>query len=259
MPIDRDPRVNVLGVGVHATNMDRATSFLLDAARDRLGGYVCVTGVHGVMESQRDESLRVLQNHSLLTVPDGMPMTWVGRLRGHKRMNRVYGPALMLRIFDESAALGLTHFLLGGGQGVVEALADAMRSRNPSTRILGLHTPPFRPLSDAEESALVDELKRLAPSYCWVGLSTPKQERLAARLSRLVPGTVFLAVGAAFDLNAGLLRQAPSWMQRSGLEWLFRLGVEPRRLWRRYLGNNPAFVWRIFVQFVTHDRSAKPL
>jgi N-acetylglucosaminyldiphosphoundecaprenol N-acetyl-beta-D-mannosaminyltransferase len=208
-------------------------------------GYVCVTGVHGVMESQRDEALRQIHNRSTLTTPDGVPMVWAGRWAHAPNMGRVYGPDLMLAVLERAAAEGWTSFFYGGGDGVADELASQMRSRFPGLEVVGTHTPPFRPLTPEEDAAVIEQIRRRRPDLIWVGLSTPKQERwMADHVGRLDKG-LMCGVGAAFDINAGLLAQAPQWMQRSGLEWLFRLLVEPRRLWKRYLSNNPRFVWRI--------------
>ncbi|MHB1329545.1 MAG: WecB/TagA/CpsF family glycosyltransferase [Gemmatimonadales bacterium] len=239
--------------------MEAAVSRIVEAASEERGGYVCVTGVHGIMESQRDESLRRIHNASLLTTPDGMPTVWVGRLRGHGAMRRVYGPSLMLEVCRRSVANQHSHYLFGGGDGVVDLLQDALERKFAGIRVVGKHTPPFRPLNEEEEHRLLQSLMELRPQYCWVGLSTPKQERFAARMAQMVPSTVFLCVGAAFDMNAGLLRQAPAIMQSMGLEWLFRLAVEPRRLWRRYLRNNPAFMARIAWNAATRWRYLRPL
>ena len=228
---------------------------IIAAGRNRTGGYVCVTGVHGVMESQRDGSLRDIQNGSMLTTPDGMPTVWVGRFQGFRSMRRVYGPDLMLKICDEARAVDHVHFLFGGGVGVAEALQQRLAIKYPGIRIAGAETPPFRPLSPTEEAQLASRLEAHGVHYCWIGLSTPKQERLASRLSRLRPQTVFLGVGAAFDMNAGLLAQAPTWMQRAGLEWLFRPLAEPRRLWKRYFRNNPEFLARMMWQVLRRGRS----
>lgn len=241
----------MLGVGVDAVNMEGAVQRIIAAASARSGGYVCVTGVHGVMESQRDATLLEIQNRSMLTVPDGMPMVWMGRLQGFSKMKRVYGPDLMLRVCEAGLPLRHRHFFYGGGNGVAEQLSRSLVARYPGLHVAGCATPPFRALSDAELDDVAARLNRDQVEFVWIGLSTPKQERLAARLSALVPRSVFLGVGAAFDMNAGLLAQAPSWMQASGLEWLFRLLAEPRRLWRRYLRNNPEFIVRAALQLLS--------
>lgn len=241
-------RVNVLGVGVSVLNLDRAVDVLREAVASGRRGYVCVTGVHGVMEAQSDPDLRRIHNESLLTTPDGMPMVWLGRRAGHAAMDRVYGPDLMERVFEWSQGSGATHYFFGGNTGVAAELKQRLEARYPGVRIVGYETPPFRPLLPHEEDELVVRMKELRPDFFWVGLSTPKQERfMATYLPRLSVG-VMLGVGAAFDFHAGRVAQAPRWIQRSGFEWLYRLACEPRRLWRRYLSNNPRFVWRVMMQ-----------
>lgn len=242
------PRVNVLGVGISVLNLETAVATLAGAVREGRRGYVCVTGVHGVIESQSDEALRRIHNASLLTTPDGMPMVWLGRHAGHRSMDRVYGPDLMERVFAWSQGSGATHFFYGGNTGVAEELKGRLEARFPGIRVVGTYTPPFRPLTAGEEAALVERVAALRPDFFWVGLSTPKQERfMAAYLPRLET-KVMLGVGAAFDFHAGRVDQAPRWIQRSGFEWLYRLAKEPRRLWKRYLRNNPLFLWKIAGQ-----------
>ena len=241
-------RVNVLGVGIDALNMATAVERITRAATEGPGGYVCVTGVHGVMEAQRDSRLRQILNASLATTPDGMPMVWLGRMAGYRSMTRVYGPDLMLELCSASVARGLTHFLYGGTADVTAELSHRLRERFPGIRIVGSYAPPFRALSDDEERRLVTLLHDLRPDYLWVGLSTPKQERFMAQYQGRLPARVMLGVGAAFDMHSGRTKQAPRWMQRNGLEWLFRMLHEPRRLFKRYARNNPAFVLRVLEQ-----------
>ncbi|RPI98937.1 MAG: glycosyltransferase [Chloroflexi bacterium] len=242
------PRVNVLGVGVSALNLERASSAIAQALAGKTKGYVCVTGVHGVSEARADSAFRAILNNSFLNTPDGMPMVWMGRLQGFEQMDRVYGPDLMLRLCELSVSRGFSHFFYGGAEGVAAQLAAQLTRRFPGLRVAGTYTPPFRALTSDEVSALTSLVGRLKPDLFWVGLSTPKQERFMAEFYRKLDATIFLGVGAAFDFHAGRIRQAPRWMQRSGLEWLFRLGCEPRRLWKRYLKNNPLFVLRAFAQ-----------
>jgi N-acetylglucosaminyldiphosphoundecaprenol N-acetyl-beta-D-mannosaminyltransferase len=177
-----------------------------------------------------------------------MPMSWVGWIQGFKEMDRVYGPDLMLKVTDMSVERGLTHFYCGGKAGVADLLAEKMVNRFPSLRIVGTYCPPFRPLNQEELASLKKRLLDLKPDFIWIGLSTPKQEQFAAQMLQELGCGLFLAVGAAFDFHAGLVSQAPGWMQRSGLEWFYRLCTEPRRLWKRYLVNNPLFLFRIFCQ-----------
>lgn len=247
---DLTQRVNVLGVAVSAITMADALARIDQWIATQSYAYVCVTGVHGVMESQHDPALRDIHNQAGLVTPDGMPLVWLSRLRGHPHVERVYGPDLMLACCAASIGKGYRHFLYGGGPGVPERLADRLMARFPGLKVVGTWSPPFRELTSSEEQDVVSRIAATRPDIVWVGLSTPKQERWMARFVSRVPAAVLIGVGAAFDLHAGLKKQAPRWLQRAGLEWLFRLSTEPRRLWRRYLVNNPAFVWRILLQSI---------
>jgi N-acetylglucosaminyldiphosphoundecaprenol N-acetyl-beta-D-mannosaminyltransferase len=242
------PRVNILGVGVSAINLSLATKLILEAVRLGRKSYVAVTGVHGVSAAQSDLQFRGILNSAFLNTPDGMPMSWVGRLCGFKNMDRVYGPDLMLSLCAATTDGSIRHFFYGGMPGVADELAETLAARFPGISICGTYTPPFRSLKIDEERELVRLLERTQPHIFWVGLSTPKQERFMAAYLDKLPITVMIGVGAAFDIHSGRVRQAPFWVQRSGLEWLFRLAQEPRRLWKRYLLNNPLFVMRILAQ-----------
>lgn len=239
------PRVDVLGVHVSALSMTKSVDEIARWIAQGQRHYVCVTGVHGVMASQDDAELRDIHNASGLTTTDGMPLVWACRWAGVTTTTRVYGPDLMLAVCERAAAAGWRSFLYGGAEGVPEELSERLRARFPALRVVGTYSPPFRPLTDAEEHEVAERINASRAELVWVGLSTPKQERWMARMRDRLDAPVLLGVGAAFDIHAGRLRQAPPWMQRRGLEWAFRLGVEPRRLWRRYLSNNPRFVARI--------------
>ena len=241
-------RVDVLGVGVSTVDMETTLATITSWIESREPHYVCVTGVHGVMESVRDHELRRIHNQSGLTLPDGMPMVWCAHWAGAKNVERVSGPDMMLRLAELAAINGWASFLYGGGEGVADALAKRLGNDYPGFRTVGTHSPPFRDLTRDEDQQIVEMINAAGPDLIWVGLSTPKQERwMASHVDRL-KASVLLGVGAAFDINAGLVPRAPNWMQRSGLEWLYRLRVEPRRLWRRYLRNNPAFVSRVLLR-----------
>jgi len=244
-------KVNVLGVGVSVLDQDRAREFLFDALRQGKRGYVTVTGVHGVSEAQKDDGLREIFNRALLVTPDGMPMVWMGKMQGHPTIKRVYGPDLMLNLCEHSVAQGLSHFLYGGVPGVAEELRANLQERFPEIRVVGTFTPPFRRLNDSELHDLQAMVQGTRPDFFWVGLSTPTQERfMAQHLSVLPEAKIFIGVGAAFDLLIGRVRQAPPSLQKAGLEWLFRLTQEPKRLWKRYLVNNPLFVLRASAQLL---------
>jgi N-acetylglucosaminyldiphosphoundecaprenol N-acetyl-beta-D-mannosaminyltransferase len=245
----RPPLANVLGVGISAVNMAEALRRSDCALREGGKGYICVTGVHGVMESQRDAALREVLNRAFLCLPDGMPTVWVGHLQGHRTMSRVYGPDFMLQLCRLSARHNARHFLCGGKRGVVEKLRGRLEILIPAINIVGTYTPPFRPLTPREEKELSARINECRPDIVWVGLSTPKQERFMARYIERFDTRLMIGVGAAFDIHAGLLADAPQWVKNCGLQWLDRLCREPRRLWRRYLANNPLFLWDIALQF----------
>ena len=239
----------MLGVGISVLDQQRAREFLFAAVREGRRGYVAVTGVHGVSEAQTDSELMQILNAALLCTPDGMPLVWMGRLQGHGSIKRVYGPDLMLNLCEHSVAAGLTHFFYGGNEGVADELARTLTARFPGLRVVGTYSPPFRRLNADELAALQQQVRATRPDFFWVGLSTPKQERFMAEHLALLPeARILIGVGAAFDLLTGRVRQAPRWMQRSGLEWFFRWTQEPRRLTRRYFVNNPLFVMRAAAQ-----------
>ncbi len=250
-------RTNVLGVGISHLDLSLATSLCQEFVQKPANlGYVTVTGVHGVMESQRDPELLKIHNQSFLSTPDGMPMVWLARLDGYSSMDRVYGPDLMLKISKESPEREQTHYYFGGAEGVASKLKLALQDKFSALNVVGLYEPPFRPLNEKEEQHLVAELHRLQPHYFWVGLSTPKQERFMADFQLKYPdltkdwphGMLMFGVGAAFDFHAGLVSQAPRFIQRSGMEWFYRLCMEPKRLWKRYTSNNSRFLIAIAAQ-----------
>jgi N-acetylglucosaminyldiphosphoundecaprenol N-acetyl-beta-D-mannosaminyltransferase len=240
---------NVLGVSVHAVDMINAVSIIESAIAARRHGYVCVTGVHGVMEAQKDSQFRSILNHALLVTPDGTPMVWVGRFQGLRHMRRVFGPDLMIQLCERSVSMGYRHFLYGGEAGVAEALAQRLSARFPGVQIVGTYTPPFRPLTQNERTSVQQRIIAAKADIVWIGLSTPKQERFMADNWQHIPA-LLIGVGAAFDLHTGRIRDAPQWMKLAGLQWFHRLCQDPQRLWKRYLTNNPKFLWRISFQLL---------
>lgn len=241
-------RTNVLGVGVSAINLALAVDVIDQWIEAQTPNYVCVTGVHGIMECQSDAILCQIHNKAGLVTPDGMPLVWLSKLAGQRHVERVYGPDLMLAFCQRSVAKNYRHFLYGSSDAVLAQLAASLRQRVAGINIVGSYSPPFRPLSAEEDQVIVERINDAAPDVVWVGLSTPKQEQwMAAHIGRL-SAPALVGVGAAFDFHAGTKQQAPYWMQRSGLEWFFRLVTEPRRLWRRYLYNNPRFIWSVCLQ-----------
>ncbi len=241
-------RVNVLGIGITVLNLRTALDAIADAVRERRKGYICITGVHGVMEAQDEPAFKNILNGAFLCTPDGMPMVWAGKLAGHREMSRVYGPDLMLDVCAWSETSGCRHFFYGGADGVAELLAQKLNLKFPKLKVAGTFTPPFRKLTTDEENGLSEQIRAAQPDILWVGLSTPKQEKFMAEFLPKLDVTLMIGVGAAFDFHSGRVRQAPPWMQRSGLEWFYRLCCEPRRLAKRYLRNNPLFILNFFLQ-----------
>lgn len=250
MPLSHDICVNVLGVGVDAVDIVRASTACAELIASRGRGYVCVTGVHGVMEAQGDLEFRTILNRSFLTVPDGMPLVWIGRLRGYRAIRRTYGPEFMMEFCRHSVERKYRHFLYGGKAGVADELALRLRQRLPGLQIVGTYTPPFRPLNADEERDLFAQVTACKPDVIWVGLSTPKQEKFMAQYISRLDTNLLVGVGAAFDVHTGNIKDAPGWMKSAGLQWLHRLFQEPRRLWKRYLFNNPRFLLQIVLQLV---------
>lgn len=243
-------RVNILGVAISAINPEIAIETIeswIDAREHR---YVCVTGVHGVMESQKSELLRRIHNQAGLVTPDGMPLVWLSRIKGYPLVKRVYGPDLMLALCARSAITGHRHYFYGGAANVPDQLAATLSDKFPGLQIAGVYSPPFRPLYEAEKEHVTRIIDRSNTDVVWVGLGTPKQEKWMAEFLHRMHAPVLIGVGAAFDFLTGRKTQAPSWMQHMGLEWLFRLLSEPRRLWQRYLYNNPVFIFRIIEQML---------
>lgn len=238
-------RVNILGVGVSAVNMDQALERLDRWIADGERQYVCVCPVHSIMECRRSEAVRAIFNSAGMVTPDGMPVVWVARWSGHPQVGRVYGPDLMLAVLGRQRH---RHFFYGGGPGVAKRLAESMKGRFPQVDIAGVLEPPFAPLDQLCTPEAARAINDSRPDVVWVGMSSPKQDRWMAQMRPLLDAPVLIAVGAAFDFHTGAVRQAPLWMQRSGLEWLFRLALEPRRLWRRYLVDNPWFLWELALQ-----------
>lgn len=247
----------VLGVRVDALQIPDAIAHMEEWIRSREKcHFIAVTGMHGVTEAQHDSEFKQVLNSADLVVPDGMPLVWLARLRGHKIKRRVYGPELMLTFFEATANKGYRHFFYGGAPSIAERLAESLQKRFPGTIVAGTFCPPFRPLTPEEDSEVVEMINRAAPDVVWVGLSTPKQEHwmYEHRAGFNVP--VLMGVGAAFDINAGMKKQAPAWMREHGFEWLFRLLQEPRRLAHRYLVYGSQFIFWVTLELLGVRKSA---
>jgi len=235
-------QLDVLGVRVSAVDIIRATDEINRWVRQGYRSYVTLTGVHGVMESVRNEDVRRAHNSAGLVLPDGMPLVWLLWQGGFAFADHITGRDLMLALFDRFQQAGYRHFLYGATQQTLELLMNNIHQRFSAANVVGAHAPPFRPAGADEDEAVIEAINASAADIVWVGLSTPKQELWMARHRHLLSAPVLVGVGAAFDFHAGLLRSAPLWLQNAGLEWAFRMAIEPQRLAKRYLRNNPAFL-----------------
>ena len=244
------PNFQVLGVRVHAVQMSESIERLCSWIRksQSITRFVAVTGMHGIAESRVDRDFWKVLNAADLVVPDGMPLVWLARIKGYALRHRVCGSELMDG-FCEVTRSAHRHFFYGGAPGVAEAVANALHEKYGIV-VAGTYTPPFRPLTAAEEEELASRVERASPDVLWVGLSTPKQEKWMYEHRHKLRVPVMLGVGAAFNMNSGNLRRAPRWMRDSGLEWLFRLLSEPRRLWKRYLITIPIAVWFVGLELL---------
>jgi N-acetylglucosaminyldiphosphoundecaprenol N-acetyl-beta-D-mannosaminyltransferase len=247
------PDVDVLGVPLALTDYERTVEWM-DATIAACGrGYICVAAVHTVMACQEDDELRAAVLGSSLTVPDGQPLVWAMNALGHELPHRVYGPDLMARYCEHAASTGARMFLYGGrDQDALVRLGLNLRAKHPGLNIVGGYVPPFRPLTAEEEDAVINEINESGADVVWVGIGVPKQEKWMASMRDRLDAPVLVGVGAAFDFHAGLVPQAPGWMQKMGLEWAYRLAQEPRRLWKRYLRYNPRFVIGFLRQWLRH-------
>src|ERR1700677_828547 len=243
------PCANVLGVRVSAIDLESAVDLSDQWIRSGRGhGYICATGVHGVMEARADSAVRRVLNRALMNVPDGMPMSWVGHLQGFRNMDRVFGPDLMMAMCRLSVKRGYRNFLYGGKPGVAALLGETLQKKIPGLQVVGTYTPPFRNMTSMEENEFLTKVRESRPHILWVGLSTPKQERFMAQYVNYLGVPLIYGVGAAFDFHTGAIRDSSALVKRLGLQWLHRLIQDPRHLWKRYLRSNPAFLLHIALQ-----------
>ncbi|MBV9267575.1 MAG: WecB/TagA/CpsF family glycosyltransferase [Acidobacteriaceae bacterium] len=239
----------ILGMKVSRTDYQHASSLILSWAKQKLSRYVCVATVNNVMEAFDSEKFQTVMNQADLVTPDGMPVVWALRCLGRKNATRVYGPDLTHVLLEKAAAAGVPVGFYGAAPEVLQRLVEQVQRQYPQLRVVYAFSPPFRPLSAAEDEEIVRAINGSGAAILFIGLNTPKQDNwMAAHRDKV--RAVMLGVGAAFDFLAGTKPQAPRWMMAVGLEWLFRLAVEPRRLWKRYLKHNPRFVLFFAMQLL---------
>lgn len=235
---------NVLGLGVSALSLAQTCAAVVATRGTLRRGYICHGTAHGFTLAQSDPALKAAYRSAWLTTPDGMPLVWLGP----PGTERVYGPDLLLAVCDAGRTSGLRHYFYGGAPGVADNLRAKLTARFPGLEVVGTSSPPYRPPTAEETAAFRAAITRLRPDVIWIGLGTPKQETFMAAHASSLDAAVLIGVGAAFDFHSGRVRQAPRWLQRSGLEWFFRLCTEPRRLAARYLVTNPLFVLHVLAQ-----------
>ena len=232
----------ILKTKINVTNMEETLQYIIGNLEELRGKYICVSNVHTTVMSYEDEEYRKIQNEAAMALPDGKPLSVVSRMRGFQEAQKVSGPDLMPEVFRISEEKGYTHYFYGATEETLDKLKDALHKRYPKLKVVGMYSPPFRPLTEKEDAEIVRGINEAAPDFIWVGLGAPKQERWMYAHRGKMCG-VMLGVGAGFDFHAGTIKRAPLWMQKSGLEWLFRLTQDPNRLFKRYAVTNIKFLW----------------
>ncbi len=254
----RSSKRSVIGIFIDAVNYDSAVEFVIRAAKEKRGAAISAVAVHGLMTGVLDCEQKFRLNRFDLLVPDGQPVRWALNFLHHEKLSeRVYGPNLTLRICERAAADGLPVYFYGSTPDVLAALRAALETKCPGLRIAGLEPSRFRRLSPAEKVELVNRIRQSRTAITFVGLGCPRQEVFAFEFREML-GMPILSVGAAFPFLAGRVPQAPAWMQDAGMEWLFRLATEPRRLWRRYVYLNPAYIFLVALQALRISRFQTP-
>lgn len=235
-------RVNIIGINISAVNFNMAIEFLLNNLNKARGNYICAANVHTTVVAHECEKYKLVQNNSFLTLPDGKPLSFIGIRKGYKEMGRVTGPDFLEGILKKTEHTNLSHFFYGTTQKNLDAFLNKIRSTYPSLKIAGFEPSVFRSLSITEEEELIKRINNSKADFVWVALGAPKQEFFCSELCGKTK-SIWIAVGGAFNVISGVIPRAPQWVQDFGLEWLFRLTKEPKRLFKRYLETNTKFVF----------------
>ncbi len=241
------PVCNILGVNIAAINMEWLLQFTDENIKKMSGDYICVSNVHTTVMSYEDETYRCVQNGGILAMPDGGPLSSVGRKRGSSMMDRTTGPSYMGEIFKISAEKGYRHFFYGSTEETLDKLKEQLLDKYPGIQIAGMYSPPFRALTNEEDDNILEMINEARADFVWVGLGAPKQEIWMAAHQGTVNG-LMVGVGAGFDYFAGNIKRAPMWMQKCNLEWLYRLLQDPKRLFKRYVVTNTKFIWHAMMR-----------
>ena len=241
------PTCSILNVNIAAIDMEWLLEFTHRHIRELSGDYMCVANVHTTVTSYEDQTYCDIQNGGIMAIPDGGPLSSVGRISGFKSMNRTTGPSYMEEILKVSVQKSYRHFFYGSTEETLQKLYDLLKINYPGIQIAGMYSPPFRPLTLEEDAQVVTLINQTNCDFVWVGLGAPKQERWMAAHQGQVNGFM-VGVGAAFDYFAGNIRRAPNWMQRCNLEWIYRLIQDPKRLFKRYLYTNTKYIWNAVLK-----------
>lgn len=248
----------ILGVKINEITLSETVDFIEGRVASRQKSYVVLTGAHGIVEMQSDDLLLSINNHAHLVTPDGMPVVWIGRLKGFSNIEKVYAPEIMEEVFRIGPDRKHKHFLYGGEAGVADRLAAILREKYSGIEIVGTYSPPFRPLTEVEKRSVVNQVNESNADIVWCGLGCPKQEKWMHEFRSLLEAPVLIGVGAGFDFLSGRRPIAPYWITRSGFEWLYRLLSEPKRLFKRYLRVVPQFVCLVILEFLGAYRKSAP-
>lgn len=238
------PTCNIMGVNIAAINMDWLLKYLVENLKDLKGDYICVSNVHTTVTAYEDSAYCEVQNGGIIAIPDGGPLSSVGRKRGFKNMRRTTGPSLMSELFEISVEKGYRHYFYGSTEEILDTLYQKLTKNYPGIQIAGMYSPPFRTLTSKEDQVVIKRINETKPDFVWVGLGAPKQENWMAEHQGKIDG-LLIGVGAGFAYYAEKLQRAPEWMQKNNLEWLYRLFQEPKRLFSRYFHTNIKFIWNV--------------
>ncbi len=241
------PTCNIMGVNIAAINMEWLLRFTEENIRYLSGDYMCVSNVHTTVTSFEDVDYCTIQNGGIMAIPDGGPLSTIGRKRGYREMSRITGPSYLEEILKVSAERGYKHYFYGSTEETLEKVFKVLIKDYPGIQIAGIYSPPFRPITPEEDTAVVKQINETNPDFVWVGLGAPKQEKWMASHKGAIKG-LMVGIGAGFDYLAGNIERAPVWMQKWNLEWVYRLIQDPKRLFRRYLYTNTKFVWNVYLR-----------